>query len=308
VEYGAHLPLISFRGEQRSLQDLAAYTEAARDLGYTYLCANDHLVFARPWLDGPTALAAMVPHSGEMRLATTLMVPVLRGPFATGKVLAALDILSGGRLVAGLGPGSSARDYALLGVPFEERWKRLDECIAALRACWRGEPFEGAFYSSGAELLGPQPLQPGGPPIWVGSWGSKAGLRRVAERADGWLASGYNTTPERFEAAWADVRAGVSAAGRDASAFPNGIATMWAYASDDAARAERMLTEVLAPMLNRPVEELRAHLPIGTPEQCAEKLSAWAAAGAERVFLWPLAEEREQLEVFGKRVLPLVEG
>jgi alkanesulfonate monooxygenase SsuD/methylene tetrahydromethanopterin reductase-like flavin-dependent oxidoreductase (luciferase family) len=83
---------------------------------------------------------------------------------------------------------------------------------------------------------------------------------------------------------------------------------MWAYASDDAARAERMLTEVLAPMLNRPVEELRAHLPIGTPEQCAEKLSAWAAAGAERVFLWPLAEEREQLEVFGKRVLPLVEG
>jgi alkanesulfonate monooxygenase SsuD/methylene tetrahydromethanopterin reductase-like flavin-dependent oxidoreductase (luciferase family) len=290
------------------MKDLVAFSEAARDLDYTYQCSNDHHVFARPWRDGPTARAAGFPHSGEMRLATTLMVPVLRGPFATAKVLAALDILSGGRVVAGLGPGSSARDYALLGVPFEERFKRLDECIAALRACWRGEPFEGAYYSTGDELLEPRPVQAGGPPIWVGSWGSKAGLRRVAERADGWLASGYNTTPERFEAAWADVRAGVSAAGRDASEFPNGIATMWAYASDNAARAERVLTDVLAPMLNRPVEELRTYLPIGTPERCAERLSAWAAAGAERVFLWPLAEERKQLEVFAERVLPLMEA
>ena len=83
MEFGVHLPLISIAGEQRSLDDLLAFTEAARDLGYTHLCANDHLVFSRPWLDGPTALAAVLARSGQMTLATTVAVPVLRGPAAT---------------------------------------------------------------------------------------------------------------------------------------------------------------------------------------------------------------------------------
>src|SRR5437667_6737881 len=90
VEFGVHLPLISFAGEQRSLADLIAFTEAARDLGYTHLCANDHLVSSRPWLDGPTALAAVLPRSGQMTLATTVAVPVLRGPAATAKLRAAV--------------------------------------------------------------------------------------------------------------------------------------------------------------------------------------------------------------------------
>ena len=78
MEFGVHLPLISLQGEQRSLNDLLAFTEAARDLGYTHLCVKDHLVFSRPWLDGPTALAAVLAHSGQMTLATTVAVPELR--------------------------------------------------------------------------------------------------------------------------------------------------------------------------------------------------------------------------------------
>lgn len=307
MEFGAHLPLISFTGEQRTLDDLLDFTDAARELGYTHLCTNDHLVFARPWLDGPTALAAVLPRSGSMTLATTIIVPALRGPIATAKALATLDVLSGGRMLVGVGPGSSARDYALVGVPFEERWKRLDECVQVLRACWQGTRFEGAFYDTADAILEPPPVQQPGPPIWIGSWGSAAGLRRVGRLADGWLASGYNTTPERFATAWRDILASVEAAGRDAAGFPNGIATMWLYVTDSKAEAERMLADILAPMLNRPVEELRAHLPIGTPEECAAKLSAWARAGAQRVFLWPLADERQQLEAFHDRVLPLIE-
>ena len=174
MDFGVHLPLISFQGEQRSINDLLAFTEAARDLGYTHLCANDHLVFSRPWLDGPTALASVLAHSGEMTLATTVAVPVLRGPAATAKILAAIDLLSGGRLLVGLGPGSSERDYELVGVSFEERWKRLDEAVQALRAYWRADDaaFEGAFYSTAGFTLTPTPVQRPGPPIWIGSWGS----------------------------------------------------------------------------------------------------------------------------------------
>jgi alkanesulfonate monooxygenase SsuD/methylene tetrahydromethanopterin reductase-like flavin-dependent oxidoreductase (luciferase family) len=310
LEFGVHLPLISFAGEQRSLGDLLAFTAAARDLGYTHLCANDHLVFSRPWLDGPTALAAVLTHSGRMTLATTVAVPVLRGPAATAKILGALDLLSGGRLLVGLGPGSSARDYELVGVRFEERWKRLDEAAQTLRAYWRADDvaFEGAFYSTAGFTLTPTPAQRPGPPIWIGSWGSPAGLRRVARLADGWLASGYNTTPELFSQAWLDVRSEVGARGRDAETFQNGIATMWCYITEDRDRADAMLADVLAPLLNRPVEQLRAILPIGSAEESAEKLLAYERAGAQRVFLWPLADERSQLEVFRERVVPLLDA
>ena len=241
MEFGVHLPLISIAGEQRSLGDLLAFTEAARELGYTHLCANDHLVFSRPWLDGPTALAAVLAQSGQMTLATTVAVPVLRGPAATAKILAAIDLLSGGRLLVGVGPGSSARDYELVGVPFEERWKRLDEAVETLRAHWRADDvaFEGAFYSTAGFSLTPTPAQRPGPPIWIGSWGSPAGLRRVARLADGWLASGYNTTPELFAQAWVDVQAEVTARGRDGAQFPNGIATMWCYVTEDRAAPKR---------------------------------------------------------------------
>jgi alkanesulfonate monooxygenase SsuD/methylene tetrahydromethanopterin reductase-like flavin-dependent oxidoreductase (luciferase family) len=309
MEFGVHLPLISFAGEQRSLDHLLTFTEAARDLGYTHLCVNDHLVFSRPWLDGPTALAAVLAHSGQMTLATTVAVPVLRGPAATAKILAAIDLLSGGRLLVGLGPGSSARDYDVVGVRFEERWKRLDEAVQTLRAYWRADDvaFDGAFYSTAGFALAPTPAQRPSPPIWIGSWGSAPGLKRVARLADGWLASGYNTTPELFAQAWSDVQAEVAGRGRDVARFPNGIATMWCYVTDDRTRTDAMLADVLAPMLNRPAEQLRTLLPIGSAEECAEKLLAYARAGAERVFLWPLADEHAQLEVFRDRVVPLVD-
>ena len=310
MEFGVHLPLISFMGEQRSLDDLIAVTRAADDLGYTHVCANDHLVFSRPWLDGLTTLAAVLAHSGRMTLATTVAVPVLRGPAATAKILAAIDLLSGGRLMVGLGPGSSARDYELVGLRFEERWKRLDEAVQTLRAYWRGDnvAFEGTFYSSAGFTLEPTPAQRPGPPIWIGSWGSAAGLKRVARLADGWLASGYNTTPDLFAQAWSDVQAELAARGRDATGFPNGIATMWCYVTEDRARAEAMLADMLAPLLNRPVEPLRSILPIGSAEECARKVLAYERAGAQRIFLWPLADERAQLETFRERVVPLIDG
>jgi alkanesulfonate monooxygenase SsuD/methylene tetrahydromethanopterin reductase-like flavin-dependent oxidoreductase (luciferase family) len=212
--------------------------------------------------------------------------------------------------MVGLGPGSSARDYELVGLRFEERWKRLDEAVQTLRAYWRGDnvAFEGTFYSSAGFTLEPTPAQRPGPPIWIGSWGSAAGLKRVARLADGWLASGYNTTPDLFAQAWSDVQADLAARGRDATGFPNGIATMWCYVTEDRARAEAMLADMLAPLLNRPVEPLRSILPIGSAEECARKVLAYERAGAQRIFLWPLADERAQLETFRERVVPLIDG
>jgi probable F420-dependent oxidoreductase len=307
VELGAHLPLIDFGDGSRSLSELLAYARQASALGFTFLCANDHLVFSRPWLDGPSALAAAIDASGEMTLATTVALPVVRGPVQLAKTLATLDRLSGGRVVAGVGPGSSARDYAAVGVPFQERWQRLDEAIGALRALWNpaSPAFAGRFYSTEGIVIEPGPTQAAGPPIWVGSWGSAAGLRRVARRADGWLASGYNATPSAFRERLDLLGGELQAAGKEPSTFPNAIATMWLYVTERRRAENAMLADVLSPLLNRPFEELRrTPLPIGAPSACAEVLSAYAAAGVQRIFVWPLGDDIRQLELARALVAP----
>jgi len=243
-----------------------------------------------------------------MALATTVVLPVVRGPVALAKSLAAIDLLSGGRLVVGVGPGSSARDYAAVGVPFEERWKRLDEAVQVLRTLWQGEgpPFRGKFYSTEGVTLEPYPAQRPGPPVWIGSWGSEAGLRRVVRLGDGWLASAYNTTPEAFAAARRRLADHLHAFGKDPDRFPNAIATMFFYITEERATSDRILREVLSPTLKRPVEELRERLLVGPAEECAQKLAAYRAAGAQRIFLWPVEDELRQLATFQERVTPMV--
>lgn len=280
MEYGVHLPLADL-GSGFSLAALRNYARAASELGYGYLCANDHLVFFRPWLDGPTALSAVLDRSGDMTLATTVSLPVIRGPAVLATTLTAIDLLSGGRLVAGVSPGSSAADYALVGVPFEERWHRFDAALRTLRT-----------------LLGDA-----GIPVWVASWGSPAGLRRAAHLGDGWIASAYNVVPEQFAERLRTLRAVPTPDGRP---LPNALATTWTYVTEDAAAAERMLTDTLAPLVRRPVDSLR-HLPIGSAEQCAERIAQFAAAGVERLMFWPLADEVAQLEVVREQVIPLVD-
>jgi len=306
VEFGAHLPLMDFGDHPYTLDHLLDYTKTAARLGFTTLCANDHLVFSVPWLAGPTALAVAMQDSGTMTLATTVALAVVRGPVPVAKTLGAIDRLSGGRALVVVGPGSSQQDYQSVGIDFEERWQRLDEAVMALRALWGrdAEPFVGRFYSTEDVRLQPTPAQPGGPRIWIGSWGSDAGLRRVARLGDGWLASAYNTTPELFADARARLAGYLSKQGKDAGAFPNGLATMWFYITEDRAKADRILHQRLAPVIHRSESELRERLPVGPAAAFAEKLSAFRDAGVQRVLIWPVADEQRQLELFCEKVRP----
>ncbi|HWP58085.1 MAG TPA: LLM class flavin-dependent oxidoreductase [Candidatus Acidoferrales bacterium] len=309
MDYGAHLPVIGFGSTQFSLERLLAYVKTANELGFKAISVNDHLISARPWLDAPTALAAALTYSASMTVGTSVVLPVPRGVVQVAKALAAIDILSGGRLIIGVGPGSSARDYEIVGVDYGERWKRFDEAVRVLRLLLSddGGRFVGRFYSSEPIELDPKPLQKPHPPIWIGSWGSDAGLRRVARLGDGWLASAYNTTPEQFAAGLEKLRANLETCGKDPRSFPNALVTMFMYVTDARAKAESILSETLAPMLHRPIEQLRERLLVGSPETCAEKLAGYRAAGLQRLFVWPVADELDQLAVFQRKVAPLIE-
>jgi alkanesulfonate monooxygenase SsuD/methylene tetrahydromethanopterin reductase-like flavin-dependent oxidoreductase (luciferase family) len=309
MDLGVHLPLMDFGGEGLTPERLHDTVDGAREGGFAAISANDHFLFSTPWLDGPTALASVVERSGEMALATTITLAALRGPVAVAKSLAALDLLSGGRVTAGVGPGSSKRDYDAVGIPFEERWPRFEEAVVVLRALLRGEerPPGTRYYPLPEGELAPRPVREGGVPIWVGSWGSDAGMRRVARLADGWLASAYNTTPQRFAAARDLLAEELRRRERPADGFPNAIATMWTWVTEDRSEADRVLGETLAPVLKRDAEQLAAHVCIGSAEHCAALLSRYAAAGCDRVFLWPLGEERRQLELVADEVRPRIE-
>jgi alkanesulfonate monooxygenase SsuD/methylene tetrahydromethanopterin reductase-like flavin-dependent oxidoreductase (luciferase family) len=295
VELAVHLPLMEFGGEGVSRDRLVRAVDAARECGLAAVSANDHFLFQTPWLDGPTALAAVIDRSGGMELATTVALVALRGPVPLAKTLAALDLLSDGRLIAGVGPGSSERDYEALGVPFDERCGRFDEAVVILRH----------FNLPAAPLL-PASARPGGIPLWIGSWGSAAGLRRVARLGDGWFASAYNTTADAFRAAKESLSEQLQAHGRDPAGFPNALVTMWTWITEDEHEADRMLRDVLAPLLRRGPDALCDQLCIGPAEKCAELLSRYAAAGCERVHLWPLGDEPRQIELAATAVLPAV--
>lgn len=308
MNIGAHLPLMDFGGHPYTLEHLTSYARAAARLGFDALSANDHMVFSVPWLDGPTAIAAVMDQSQGLTLSTTVSLPVVRGPVPLAKTLGAIDRLSGGRLIVGVGPGSSRQDYASVGVAFEERWARFEEAIEAVRALWGvgDEPFVGRYYSTEGVNLEPRPAQEGGPPIWVGSWGSVAGLRRAARLGDGWLSSAYNTTPALFADAWSHVQELLRKYGKDPETFPNALATMWFYITDDPREADRTIRERLVPTINRPEEVLRERLPVGPAELFAEKLASFAHAGVQGVFIWPVADEEEQLELFAATARPML--
>jgi alkanesulfonate monooxygenase SsuD/methylene tetrahydromethanopterin reductase-like flavin-dependent oxidoreductase (luciferase family) len=306
LELAVHLPLIDFAGDGQPLARLTRTVDAARECGFAAVSANDHFLFGTPWLDGPTALAAVVERSGEMTLATTVSLVGLRGPVPVAKAIAALDLLSEGRLIAGVGPGSSERDFSAVGLPYEERWKRFDEATTILRSLLRGEqpPRSCRYYAVPDSELAPMPRQAGGVPLWIGSWGSRPGLRRVARLGDGWLASAYNTTPERFLAARDSLSQELRARDRDPDRFPNALATMWTWITEDDSEADGVLREVLGPLLKRDPDSLKDQLCVGPAERCAELLARYAHAGCERVHLWPLGDEPRQIELAATAVLP----
>jgi probable F420-dependent oxidoreductase len=308
MEFGVHLPIdVADSEAPATARQLLDYAQLAEDLGYAFVSANDHIVFRVAFLDGLMCLAAICAGTSRVRLATTTLIPALRQPVVAAKALSTLDCLSGGRLLVGVGAGSYPPDFAACGIPFAERWRRLDECVRVLRQLWanRAAQSDGPIYPLRDVHMEPKPAQRPGPPIWIGSWGAPSGLRRAARLGDGWMASAYNTTPAQFAPKWAQVRALARQEGKDSNTFGNAVVSMFTYITDDEAEADQVVRE-RARKLDRSTDELLARLLIGQPQECAAKIVAYAEAGVQRIFIWPEADPQRQLRLFAERVMPLL--
>lgn len=162
-------------------------------------------------------LGAISAVTQRIGLGTGVLVLPQRQPALVAKQVATLDLLSGGRVRLGVGVGWQRAEYESLGLPFAERGRRMDEAIALIRRYWE-EPFvtfAGEFFQAEAMAMDPKPVQPGGPPIWIGG-DAEAALRRAGRLGDGWLAMANSddvvpTAPGKL----AIIRAAAEEAGRD---------------------------------------------------------------------------------------------
>jgi alkanesulfonate monooxygenase SsuD/methylene tetrahydromethanopterin reductase-like flavin-dependent oxidoreductase (luciferase family) len=112
-----------------------------------------------------------------------------------------------------------------------------------------------------------------------------------------------------FDERWSRIEESVSmlrAAGRSVPDFPHALVTMWSFVTDSTVQADRVLREVLGPLLRRDPEDLRDQVCVGPAERCVDLLSRYARAGCRRVHFWPVGDERRQVELLAERVLPLV--
>jgi probable F420-dependent oxidoreductase len=274
-----------------------AVAELAEELGYDSLWAGEHLSFHNPILDLGVALGAFAAVTQRIVLGAGVVLLPLRHPALVAKQAASLDWLSGGRLLLGIGVGGEgAKDFEAAGVPIAERGARADEGIRALRALFGDEPasFAGRFYRFEDILIDPPPARAGGPPILVGGR-SESAQRRAGRLGDGWLP--YMISPRRFAAGVEAVDAYARAAGRDPDGLSHGLVA-FARVEDDGERARESAILHLSQRYGTRFE--RHHVEqlcvVGSPEECAERLRAYADAGVAHISLNPATEDDDLLE------------
>ncbi len=168
---------------------------AAESAGFAAVYTTDHPFPGDDWLahgghhalDPLVALSFAAAATRSIRLHTNLLILAYRNPFLVAKGVASLDVLSGGRVIVGVGTGYLEAEFDALGASFDDRNERTDEAITAMRAAWLGTStvFEGdGFHAKGNTML-PVPAQRPAPPLWIGGNSNRA-IRRAVELADGW--------------------------------------------------------------------------------------------------------------------------
>jgi probable F420-dependent oxidoreductase len=299
-EVGIYVPTPAADVQQDTV---VAFGQRAEAAGVHSLWTLDRLVFDNQ--ESLLCLAALAATTRRVKLGTSVLLGTLRPPALLAKMVATLDVLSGGRVILGLGAGSRPDDFAAAEVPFEHRGSRLTEAMEVLRLAWSGVPLthDGPYHHMNVGPIGPKPVQAGGPPIWLGGSADSA-LRRVGRLADGYVGTSSGG-PDGLRVAWAKVQQAAEQAGRDPSSLKL-AALVYACVDDDRDRA----VERAGAYLRRYYPPARAQVPpwflLGPPETCIETAHTYFAAGVDVLIVGPVTADLGHLDrLLGEVVGPL---
>jgi probable F420-dependent oxidoreductase len=215
-------------GSWATPENLVYVSRRAEALGYHTLWTFQRLLAPvdnswgevyRSVLDPIVALSYVAANTSHIRLGTAVLNMPFFTPVLLAKQLATIDIVSGGRLDAGLGIGWSDEEYAAVGVPKEHRGRRAEDFLVALTKLWTDDIVEhdGEFYRIPRSRMEPKPVQKPRPPILIGGTAAPA-LRRAGRLSDGWISSSRADLATIGESV-AIVKAAAEEAGRDPRAL-----------------------------------------------------------------------------------------
>jgi probable F420-dependent oxidoreductase len=305
MRFGVHgLNFGRVAGDIPTLVRLVARTE---ELSFDSVWVGDHIILpwhiASPYPYSPTGTPPFKPDEAALepltllsylagstvhvQLGISVLIVPHRNPLYAAKVLATLDVLSGGRVICGVGAGWMREEFEALGLNFDRRGAETDEWIRIFKVCWRdGDPaYQGSYYSFAKVKFEPKPVQKPHPPIWVGG-NSRRAMRRAVEFGDAWH-PGWSR-PDQLATQRQALDAIATKAGRDPATL------------------ELTLLRPLQ-ILDRPAGDPRRPL-IGSAEQVAEDIRAYERVGVSHlVFGFRTTDGQEmlrQVEKFAAEVRP----
>ena len=280
-------------------------------------------------------LAAIAARTGRIRLGTGVLLAPMFDPLHLAEDAAVTDLISGGRLILGLGLGWREEEFEGFGVSMKQRPGRLEGTFATLRQAW-GEGLttgDGRYFNYPGLNVTPKPARGAATPIWIGGGGEPA-VRRAGRIADGYLGSGASVAALAERVGW--IRDEATKVGRDPDAVEIGVHRVtfawrdgdaWAKVADaarymswkyaDMGRARGSVVRRLPGAGDAPSpEDVRTRTIVGTPEQVAEQIRAYRdtiGPAGSFVFRGHLpgldpAVQREAFDILVEEVVPLVNG
>ncbi len=295
MKYGFQLPQI---GEEIDGASVARFARKVEDVGFHALFAGDHFVIPNViksvypyntrsqfrvaehpnYLECFTLLAWAAAATKRVRVCPSVMITPYRHPVTIAKIVASLDILSGGRAILGAGVGWMAEEFEVLGVPFKQRGARTNEYLEICKTLWTQDKphYEGRFFRIADLRFGPRPAQKPHPPIWIGGHSAPA-LERVAKMAQGWMPAGLR--PAEAATMLAELRRVAEKHGRNPDELEICLS-----------RGIEFTKQPTSGEARRPL--------MGTPEQVTEDIIAYQKAGIHMVrFQFRTTHLGEELEI-----------
>ena len=291
-----------------AVRDLWTHADAS---GWDAACVTDHFMPNTPDKVGDvmecwTTLAALAPVTSRMRIGTIVAGNTYRHPAVLAKMAAQVDIISGGRLICGLGAAWQQNEHEAYGIPFYtvgERLARLDEACQLLKALWTQDRsnFKGRYYQLTDAPLSPKPVQRPHPELMIGGGGEKVTLKIVARHADHWNVWGG---PEVLARKGALLDGYCRAAGRDPKSIVRS-ANMALLFSEDRAEIDKLFT-ALTRRFGMADAVARDTMLAGSAGEIRDKLGRLRAAGVDTVFIPTLfmKDARPALDRFMKEIAP----